>query len=183
MTEQNKQQTSEPKPTPHGDKRKRNRRRSGGEQPGDQTFDQKLRELVKKYKGFDPWEKEHKSESDIERTVCRHLDTNGIEHKHRTKRFNVVLKGSQAAVFIPDIIIPFPRIENKPILIHTFDASRMDEEVALLRGFKKQIGLKYFLVAVTTKDDLINIPADICDLLVAVEYAASLPSQLRSQAK
>jgi hypothetical protein len=184
VTEHKKQASPGKKDVPGGPQRKKNRKRTSSGNPAtEQTFNQKLRELVKMYKGFDPWEKEHRAESDIERRVCKHLDNNGIEHKHRNKRFNVVLRGSKAVVFVPDIIIPHPRIESKPILVHTLNSHNDEIAISVLREFKKQLGAKYYLVVVTTKDEISNIPGDMCDLLLAVEYAASLPAQLKSQAK
>lgn len=138
---------------------------------------------MKKYKGFDPWEKEHKAKSEIEREVCKFLDESGLEHKHRGKRFNVVLRSNKAVVFEPDIIIPHPRINDRPVVIQAIHAGNQDDLVPVLGEFKKQLGSKYFIVVVTRKDDLTNIPSELCDLLVAVEYASSLPSQLRAQAK
>jgi hypothetical protein len=189
VSEQKKQDTEEKK-------RKRRRRRGKGRKGGssgggdnahvpgqqsqDQNFNQKLRELVKKYKGFDPWEKEHKAQSSIERQICKYLDENGMDHKHRGKKFNVVLPDKKAVVFEPDIIIPHPRINEKPILIQAVHPKNQQEIVPVLNEFKKQLGTKYYIVAVTNKDNLTNVSPTICDLLLAVEYASSLPSQLRS---
>ncbi len=195
MTEQKKQSTE------YKDKKKRRRKRRGkgkgkgagvgssssanntGQQTQDQKFNQKLRELVKKYKGFDPWEKEHKAQSKIEKQICKYLDDNGLEHKHRGKRFNVVLPNKKAVVFEPDIIIPHPRIKERPILIQAIHPKNHNEIIPLLDEFKKQLGTKYYIVAVTNKDNLTNVSSEICDLLVAIEYASSLPSQLLSRAE
>lgn len=189
---------TEQKNQPSDEKKKKRRRRRGKrestenstggtqtreQQPGDQNFNQKLRELVKKYKGFDPWEKEHKALSSIEKQICKYLDNNGLEHKHRGKKFNVVLPSKKAVVFEPDIIIPHPRIKERPILIQAIHEKNQKDIVPVLDEFKKQLGTKYFVVAVTNKDNLTNISSSICDLLIAVEYASSLPSQLRSQAE
>ena len=196
MTDKEKQSSEEKK-------KKRRRRRSrknksgnpagtgggGGsaapakQETDDQNFNQKLRELVKKYKGFDPWEKEHKAKSDIEKMICEYLDNNDLDHKHRGKKFNVVLPDKKAVVFEPDIIIPHPRIQNKPIIIQAIHPKNHKQIVPLLDEFKKQLGTKYYVVAVTNKDNLTNVSSDICDLLIAIEYASSLPSQLRSQAE
>lgn len=190
MTDQKKQQGEDK------DKKKKRRRRkkkgtgtgpgatdTTGQQPQDQNFNQKLRELVKKYKGFDPWEKEHKSLSNIEKQICKYLDDNGLEHKHRGKKFNVVLPTRKAVVYEPDIMIPHPRINDRPIIIQAIHSKNRKEMVPLLDEFKKQLGTKYYIVAVTNKDNLTNVSSDICDLLIAIEYASSLPSQLRSQAQ
>jgi hypothetical protein len=190
VTEQKKQPSDEKKKKRrrHRGKKRTSENTTGGTQPTelktkDQNFNQKLRELVKKYKGFDPWEKEHKALSSIERQICRYLDNNGLEHKHRGKKFNVVLPSKKAIVFEPDIIIPHPRIKERPILIQAIHEKNQKDIVPVLDEFKKQLGMKYFIVAVTNKDNLTNISPGICDLLIAVEYASSLPSQLRSQAE
>jgi hypothetical protein len=183
VTDPKKQTTAGKRDIPADGAGRRNRKRAANRDNNEQTFNQKLRELVKKYKGFDPWEKEHRAESDIEHKVCRHLDNNGIEHKHRNKRFNVVLRGAKAVVFVPNIVIPHPRIDNKPVLVHALNSHTDSIAIAVLREFKKQLGAKYYLVVVTTKDEISSIPGDICDLLLAVEYAASLPARLKSQAK
>jgi hypothetical protein len=183
VTEQKKQTAEENKKDQRKRSNRKRRENKSNNQATEQNFNQKLRELVKKYKGFDPWEKEHKSVSDIERAVCRYLDNNGLEHKHRTKRFNVVLPSRKAIVFEPDILIPHPRIQERPILIQAIHGKNQAQMIPLLAEFKKQLGSKYYIVAVTKKDNLTNVPTDICDLLVAVEYASSLPSQLRSQAE
>ncbi len=190
MTEQKKQPTE--------DKKKKRRRRRGkkkstgnssgsaqptAQQSQDQNFNQKLRELVKKYKGFDPWEKEHKAHSSIEKQICRYLDDNGLEHKHRGKKFNVVLPNKKAVVFEPDILIPHPRINERPIIIQAINQKNQKEMIPLLDEFKKQLGSKYYIVAVTNKDNLTNVSTDSCDLLVAIEYASSLPSKLRSHSE
>jgi len=187
VTEQKKHSSAEES------KKKKQRRRgkkktSGGQQQPeqqaqDQNFNQKLRELVKKYKGFDPWEKEHRANSSIEKQICTFLDNNDMEHKHRGKKFNVVLPTKKAVVFEPDIIIPHPRINGRPIIIQSIHQKNQKEIVPVIEEFKKQLGTKYYIVAVTNKDNLTNISTEICDLLVAIEYASSLPSQLRSQAE
>jgi len=194
VSEQEKQSSEEKKKK----RRRRRRKKKGGSATGgagvtggssqtkhegdEQNFNQKLRELVKKYKGFDPWEKEHKAHSNIEKKICHYLDNSGLDHKHRGKKFNVVLPDKKAVVFEPDIIIPHPRIHNKPIIIQAIHQKNQTQIVQLLNEFKKQLGTKYYIVAVTNKDNLTNVSSSICDLLIAVEYASSLPSQLRSQA-
>jgi hypothetical protein len=183
VTDQNKKSTDDNKKKKQ---RARSKNRTNSNQPqqksGDQQFNQKLRELVKKYKGFDPWEKEHKAHSDIERKICRYLDDNGLEHKHGGKRYNVVFADRRTAVFEPDIVVPHPRIQGKPILIQAVHSGNHQTIVPVLEAFRRQLGEKYYIVVVTRKDNLTNVSADVCDLLVAVEYASSLPSQLRSQA-
>jgi hypothetical protein len=125
----------------------------------------------------------HTVRSRMEASLCEHLSRARWNHIHGTPEilsFDVTIAPRRHALYVPSIVLPDLKTEQRIIIIEPIDSVRPGGGLRRVAGFRRGHFTEYFVVLVARRILRSRIPEDAYDLLVPLEDFSPLDAFLRS---